>query len=54
MRLVKEYIIYWKCDNSEEIYDSRDERNGRIHTLENQGYEMGVDFEIYSRQEENL
>lgn len=46
---MKEYIIYWKYDGTEEIYDSQEERNGRINTLENQGYEMGIDFEIFTR-----
>jgi len=49
MKIMEEYIIYWKCDSTEEIYDSKEERNGRINTLENQGYEMGVDFEIFTR-----
>ena len=46
---MKEYIICWKCDNTEEIYETRSERSGRINTLENQGYEIGADFEIYTR-----
>ena len=46
---MEEYIIYWKCDGTEEIYDRQEERNGRINTLENQGYEMGIDFEIFTR-----
>lgn len=49
MKIMEEYIIYWKCDGTEEIYDSQEERNGRINTLENQGYEMGIDFEIFTR-----
>ena len=46
---MKEYLIYWKCDGTEEVYDSQCERSGRINTLENQGYELGVDFEIFTR-----
>lgn len=41
------YIIYWKCDESEEVFHNLDERNSRINTLENQGFEMGIDFEIF-------
>lgn len=40
------YIIRWKCDNAEETYDTKSERSCRINTLENQGYTMGVDFEL--------
>ena len=49
MKIIEEYIIYWKCDSTEEVYDSQEERNGRINTLQNQGYEIGVDFEIFTR-----
>lgn len=40
------YIIRWKCDNSEEVFDTQSERNARRHTLENQGYEVGEDFTL--------
>lgn len=45
------HIIYWKYDGSKEIYDTKSERSGRINALENQGYEMGADFEIWSEFE---
>ena len=44
MKLTETYIIVWACDLSEEVYDNKDERNGRINALENQGYEYGADF----------
>lgn len=44
MKITEKYIIVWKCDLSEEIYDNAEERNGRINTLENQGYNYGSDF----------
>lgn len=34
----EKYIIVWKCDGTEEVYDTISERNGRVNTLENQGY----------------
>ena len=46
MKIVKRYIIYWFCDGTEEIYDNQNEYSGRINTLENQGYEKGIDFDI--------
>ena len=44
MKLTEAYIIVWACDLSKEVYNSSEERNGRINTLENQGYEYGTDF----------
>ena len=41
------YIIYWKSDGSEEVFQNMDERNGRVNTLENMGFELGVEFEIF-------
>ena len=46
MSLKYVYFIRWYCDGSEEIYDTKDERSGRINTLENQGYEKDKDFWI--------
>lgn len=45
----KEYIIRWKCDGTEEIYETKGERSGRINTLENQGYEMWTDFDLITQ-----
>ena len=41
------YIIYWN-DETKEIYETKSERSARIHTLENQGYEIGEDFSIWT------
>ena len=44
MKLTESYIIVWACDLSEEVYNSAEERNGRINTLQNQGFTYGADF----------
>lgn len=49
MRINYEFVLRWKCDGSEEIYDNKSEILGRINTLENQGYEQDVDFSVSTR-----
>ena len=39
------YIIEWN-DGEIEIYETKSEQVARINVLEEQGYEIGVDFAI--------
>lgn len=41
---MKKYILNWRCDGTEEVYDAEEECSGRINTLENQGYRLWEDF----------
>lgn len=47
MTVYNRYIICW-ADGTQEVYDTPDERSGRLLQLDDSDYERDVDFWIYT------